>query len=91
MYVALPSSSLSTPSFFYPQTKTIEVSIQGHSPVTAFLLRIVSQKASLVNGLLEEVLAILEEKKEMSSAADSATLLSLVATFANDPASKASK
>ena len=50
-----------------------------------------SQKASLVNGLLEEVLAILEEKKEMSSAADSATLLSLVATFANDPASKASK
>ena len=45
----------------------------------------------MVNGLLEEVLAILEEKKEMSSAADSATLLSLVATFANDPESKASK
>lgn len=60
-------------------------------PVTAFLLSVANMRGHLVNGLLEEVLAILEEKKEMSGAADSATLLALIATLANDPASKASK
>ena len=60
-------------------------------PVTAFLMSVANMRASLVNGLLEEVLAILEEKKEMSGAADSATLLVLIATLAIDPASKASK
>ena len=59
--------------------------------VTAFLLSVANMQRPLVNGLLEEVLAILEEKKEMSGAADSATLLALIATLANDPASKASK
>ena len=58
--------------------------------VTAFLLSVANTRTSLVNGLLEEVLAILEEKK-MSGANDCATLLVLMAALSNDPASKASK
>jgi hypothetical protein len=60
-------------------------------PVTAFLLGVANSRATLINSLIEEMLAILEERKEMSNAADSATLLVLVGTLATDPASKASK
>lgn len=65
--------------------------IRDMPPASAFLLSVANMRPFLINGLLEEVLAILEEKKEMSGSADSATLLALIATLANDPTSKASK
>ncbi len=65
--------------------------IQEMPLVPAFLLGTANSRLTLINSILEEVLAILEEKKEMADPEGCATLLVLVRTLSADSSSKASR